>query len=304
MRIRAPHLPALGTVLAFMLLACRCTFALDPTLNISQYARTTWRVRDGFVKGVITSLAQTPAGYVWLGTELGLLRFDGVRAVSWQPPAGQQLPGSLITSLLAAHDGTLWIGTFTGLASWKDGQLRQFPDLAGQNLTSLLETRDGTIWIGIYAESGGGLCDIRGEVVHCERSSDMLGPGVKALYEDSKGTLWLGLENGVWRWKPGAPEFFSVPAEPFGIISFAEDEQGQLLFGSHAGVRRLVKGRVEPYLLSLSAHPWQVTRMFRDRDGGLWVGTSEHGLVHINKHGSTDAFSHTDGLSGDYITRF
>ena len=290
--------------IAILLACCGCAFALDPSLDVSQYAHNTWKIRDGFARGVITSLAQTPDGYVWVGTESGLLRFDGVRAVPWQPPTGQQLPGNLITSLLAARDGTLWIGTFSGPASWKDGKLTRVRELAGRNVTSLLEARDGTVWIGVYGDSGGTLCDIRSGPVHCDRGSGMLGTGVKALYEDSEGTLWLGSQNGVWRWKPGAPEFFSVPNEPFGIISFAEDEHGQVLFGSHAGVRRLVNGRVEPYSLSASAYPWQVTQMFRDRDGGLWVGTSEHGLVHIQKQGRTDVFSHTDGISGDYVTRF
>jgi signal transduction histidine kinase/ligand-binding sensor domain-containing protein len=290
--------------IAILLACCGCASALDPSLDVSQYAHNTWKIRDGFARGVITSLAQTPDGYVWVGTESGLLRFDGVRAVPWQPPIGQQLPGNLITSLLAARDGTLWIGTFSGPASWKDGKLKRVRELAGRNVTSLLEARDGTVWIGVYGDSGGTLCDIRSGPVHCDRGSGMLGTGVKALYEDSEGTLWLGSQNGVWRWKPGAPEFFSVPNEPFGIISFAEDEHGQVLFGSHAGVRRLVNGRVEPYSLSASAYPWQVTQMFRDRDGGLWVGTSEHGLVHIQKQGRTDVFSHTDGISGDYVTRF
>jgi signal transduction histidine kinase/ligand-binding sensor domain-containing protein len=294
----------------FFVLTCTallCTpsaFALDPALDISQYAHTAWKVRDGFTKGVITSLAQTPDGYVWLGTELGLLRFDGVRAVQWQPPAGQQLPGSLITSLLTAHDGTLWIGTFTGLASWKDGKFRTFPELAGQSVTSILEAADGTVWIGIFAESGGGVCDIRSGIVHCERDSHMFGTGVMALYEDSKGTLWLGLHNGVCRWKPGSPQFFSIPEDPFGVTSFNEDEQGQLLFSSYAGIRRLVDGRVESYPSGASAYHWHIVRMFRDHHGGLWVGTSDHGLVHIHGQGRPDEFSHLDGLSGDYVTRF
>jgi ligand-binding sensor domain-containing protein len=243
---------ALGILLA----CCACAFALDPSLDVSQYAHTTWKVRDGFTKGIITSLAQTPDGYLWIGTELGLLRFDGVRPVPWQPPSGQHLPGTLITYLLAAHDGTLWIGTFNGLASWKDGKLREVPELAGQSVTSLLETRDGTIWIGVFADSGGALCDIHSGVAHCERENGKFGTGVKALYEDSRGTLWLGLSKGFWRWKPGAPEFFSVPNQPFGIISLAEDEQGQLLFGSQDGIRRLAVGRVEPYPSTGSAYRW------------------------------------------------
>jgi ligand-binding sensor domain-containing protein len=51
-------------------------------------------VREGFVKGAINAIAQTPDGYLWLGTEFGLIRFDGVRPVTWQPPAGQRLPSS------------------------------------------------------------------------------------------------------------------------------------------------------------------------------------------------------------------
>jgi len=293
-----------ATLSSVVLVWCACALALDPSLDIRQYAHTAWRVRDGFTKGIITSLAQTPDGYLWVGTESGLLRFDGVRPVVWQPPSNQQLPGTLITNLLTARDGTLWIGTFSGLANWKDGTFRQVPELAGQSVTSVLEARDGTVWVGVYANSGGGtLCDIHHEVVHCERKSDKLGPGVKALYEDSRGALWLGLEKGFWRWNPGTPEFFSTPNEPFGIVSFAEDEQGYLLFGSHDGIRRLINGHTEPYPSTAAAYRWQVTKMFRDHDGGLWVGTSEHGLVHIHD-GRTDDLSNLDGLSGDYVTRF
>jgi signal transduction histidine kinase/ligand-binding sensor domain-containing protein len=290
---------------AIMLLAsCVCAFALDPSLDISQYAHTAWRVRDGFTKGVPTSLAQTPDGYVWIGTELGLFRFDGVRLVAWRPPSDQQLPGTLITCLLAARDGTLWIATFSGLASWKDGKLTLFPELVGQSLTSLVEARDGTVWVGVFAESGGGVCDIRTRTVHCELDRRTFGTGVKALYEDTKGTLWLGTSRGLWRWKPGTPNFFSISEDPFGITSIMEDAGGQLLFSSYAGIRRFLDGHIEPYPSFGSAYHWHVIRMIRDHDGSLWVGTSDHGLVHIREQGRTDVFSHTDGLSGDYVTRF
>src|SRR6478736_3307165 len=100
-----------------------CAFALDPALDVSQYAHTAWKIRDGFSKGIIKSIAQTPDGYLWLGTEFGLLRFDGVRAVPWQPPSDQLLPSSDIWGVLGARDGTLWIGTSKGLASWKGAKL-------------------------------------------------------------------------------------------------------------------------------------------------------------------------------------
>src|SRR5216683_269094 len=103
-----------------LLLCCPGAFALDPALDVSQYAHTAWKVREGFFKSGIISIAQTPAGYLWLGTDFGLLRFDGVRAVPWQPPPDQHLPSDSIMRLLVTRDGTLWIGTLKGLASWKE----------------------------------------------------------------------------------------------------------------------------------------------------------------------------------------
>src|ERR1700750_1255951 len=105
----------LGILLAWRL----CVFALDPSLDVSQYAHTAWKVGEGFSEGVIFSIAQTLDGYLWLGTEFGLLRFDGVHTVAWQPPAGEHLPSRDIRSLRVARDGRLWIGTTGGLASWK-----------------------------------------------------------------------------------------------------------------------------------------------------------------------------------------
>src|SRR5215813_1332485 len=113
---RGRHVIASGIVLAWMLLAWRpCAFALDPALDVSQYAHTRWEIREGFSKGIILSIVQTPDGYLWLGTEFGLLRFDGVRTVPWQPPPDQHLPSSEIYRVLVASDGTFWIGTSKGL---------------------------------------------------------------------------------------------------------------------------------------------------------------------------------------------
>jgi len=80
-----------GSVLACLLVWCPCALALNPALDVSQYAHTAWKVREGFAKGSILSIAQTPDGYLWVGTAFGLYRFDGVRNVPWQP-AGQHLP--------------------------------------------------------------------------------------------------------------------------------------------------------------------------------------------------------------------
>src|SRR5882757_6201107 len=169
----------LGAVLAGMLLAgSTCVFALNPALDVSQYAHTSWKIHDGFTRGLIDSIAQTPDGYLWLGTEFGLVRFDGVRAVAWQPPAGQALPSSHIGKLLAARDGTLWIGTSKGLASWKGGKLTQHPELAGMEIFGLLEDHEGALWAGGWELPTGRLCTIQRGSVRCYGEDGLLGRGV------------------------------------------------------------------------------------------------------------------------------
>ena len=175
-----------GYLLSWILLAsCPTAFALDPALDVSQYAHTVWKIRDGFAKGAIRSIAQTPDGYLWLGTEFGLLRFDGIRNLPWQPPGDQHLPSSYILSLLTARDGTLWIGTDKGLASWKDGKVTQYPQVAGQFVFALLDDRDGFVWVGTIAYPAGKLCAIRDANIQCYGENGELGRGVLNLYEDS-----------------------------------------------------------------------------------------------------------------------
>jgi signal transduction histidine kinase/ligand-binding sensor domain-containing protein len=293
----------LSLTLAAMLLAWRpCAFALNPALDVSQYAHTSWKIRDGFPKGQIISIAQTPDGYLWLGTEFGLVRFDGVRNVPWQPPPDQALPSSDIFSLLAARDGTLWMGTAKGLASWKDGKLTQYAELAGYFVFKVLEDHEGAVWASGVSVSTGKLCAIHGGSIQCYGDEGVLGRGAFNLYEDSKGNLWVGVKDGLWRWKPGPPKFYPLAGEPDGIQALGEDADGTLLVGWNGGIHRFVDGETEPYPLQAAASQFRARRILRDRDGGLWIGTGDRGLVHAHQ-GRTDVFTEP-GLSGEDIYTF
>src|SRR6266849_1029953 len=294
MRGRAQHAVALGIALAYMLAWVSYAFALDPALDVNQYAHTAWKIRERFTEGTINSIAQTPDGYLWLGTEFGLFRFDGVRNVPWQPPPDRYLPSSYIAKLLAARDGTLWIGTFKGLASWKDGKLTQYPELAGQVVSALLEDHEGSVWAGSLGIPNGRLCAIQNGSVHCHGDDGSLGKGVFNLYEDSKGSLWVGVLDGLWRWRPGSAEFYPLPGEINGIQGLAEDDDGALLVGMQGGIRRLVDGKPEDYVLPDAVPQFETYRLLRDRDGNLWIGTSKQGLIHVHQ-GRADVFTQSDG---------
>jgi signal transduction histidine kinase/ligand-binding sensor domain-containing protein len=288
-------------MLAGILMAGTSAFALNPALDVSQYAHTAWEIRDGFAKGSIISIAQTPDGYLWLGTAFGLSRFDGVRNVPWQPPSGQHLPSTIITRLVAARDGTLWIGTWNGLASWKNGKLTQYAELAGSEIFALVEGDKGSIWAGTNGPNGK-LCEIRNDNVRCHPEMGGVGHGVFGLHEDGKGNLWVGVENGVWRWGPGPPEFYAVPGLPNGRMqSMADSEDGALLIATTDAIMRLADGKVDVVYRLLAARPgFRVLSMLRDRDGGLWVAPAGRGIVHIDQ-GRTDVFSQFDGLSSNDI---
>ena len=298
---------ALGVLLG----GCQSFFALNPSLDISQYARTTWRVRDGFSLGNIFAMAQTPDGYLWFATEYGLVRFDGVRRVAWEPPSGQHLPNKGAYSLLVTRDGILWIGTFSGLARWDGARLTRYPDLDGNFVTSMLEDRKGTVWAGLLGgrsdTSSGQLCAIRSAHAQCYSNEGAFGSFVWGLSEDSSGALWAGAESGLWRWEPGPPKRYPMPQ--MRITDLTKGDNGRPLIAvSGAGLQQFAGEGVESYPLRDATDPKRVLRdhdvdsnkLLRDRDGGLWIGTVQHGLIHVHG-GRADVFTKADGLSGDIV---
>ncbi len=284
--------------------------ALDPSLEVSQYGHTSWTARNGFAVGAIFAMAQTPDGYLWLGSEFGLFRFDGIEAVPWQP-AGQKLPDNPY-ALLVTRDGTLWIGTFAGLVSWKGDKLTRYPEIGDRFVTSLLEDREGTVWAGVSGTSDpptGQLCAIRSGRVQCDLQGGAFGTFVWSLFEDSSGTLWAGAESGVWRWKPGSPRRYETPGMRIGDLT--RTDAGDVLIGViGGGLLQLAGDRLESYPIRdpanrdrLPARNVDSNKLLRDRDGGLWIGTRQRGLVHIH-NGRTDVFTKADGLAGDISCSF
>src|SRR4029450_1075611 len=234
---RRRHAVARVTLAGMVLAWCPSAFALNPALDISQYGHTSWKIRDGFFKSRITVMAATPHGYLWLGTELGLLRFDGVRIVPWQPPPGQPLPHSWVRSLYVGRDGTLWIGTLGGLASWKEGTLRRYPGVTFR-VDTLLEDRRGTVWAGGSDATpfGRRLCAIQPGSLQCHGEDSSLGRGVSSLYEDPAGALWVAADTGLWRWTPGPPKFYPLTESVAGLQSLTRGDDGTPLISTRSGI--------------------------------------------------------------------
>jgi signal transduction histidine kinase/ligand-binding sensor domain-containing protein len=283
--------------LCFLLIRPLQAFALNPSLDIDQYAHSAWTIRDGFLTSRVLSIAQTGDGYLWLGTENGVFRFDGIKTTRWQPVGQERFLDKSISRLLVTRDGALWIGTVDGLARWKDGRFRTYPALAGQTVLALTEDSQGTLWAGSLGIPTGRLCAIRDEL-KCSGEDEQFGTGVFSVFDD-RGTLWVGATTGLWRWAPGEPALY--PPLPASISQVTRIGTGPLLIATNGGIHQLVGHAFVPYRLNGFDRPLDAKTLLIDRDGGTWIATARQGLVHLHR-GHVDVFTRADGLSGDSIT--
>ena len=118
---------------------------------------------EGLPSGNVLSIAQDREGYLWLGTNSGLVRFDGFQFVQWGAGTGPGLPGTFIPALVGARDGSVWVGfeDVSGVSRILDGEVTNFlarDGLPPGGVAVLLEDRHGTLWAG----GRGGLSIFRG----------------------------------------------------------------------------------------------------------------------------------------------
>jgi ligand-binding sensor domain-containing protein len=305
------------TVILLPALLCLPGFALNPNRSISQYSHATWRMQEGFFNGRATVVAQTTDGYLWIGTHNGLLRFDGVRFMPWTPPLGTRLPQDDIRALRGAHDGSLWIGTRDGLFHWKGQKLVHISGISG-SVIAIVEDRQGDIWVarGGPGDPQGVLCQIVDDKAQCFNQNNGLPAGIsdgQSLLVDPGGDLWMGANRLLVRWRGGSPSLYTPPGlasnSNVGIDALAASPDGSMWVGLDEpgrglGLERLVDGNWAPFPApELDGSKLQVTDLFSDRDGALWIGTADQGIYHYY-NGRVDQFRMTDGLSSDFISTF
>jgi signal transduction histidine kinase/streptogramin lyase len=312
---KAPVMLRLLAVYAVTILSCGAVVALEPDQHLSQFAHAVWRIRDGAFSGVPVAITQTTDGYLWVGTPDGLLRFDGVRFVSWSAPPGQSLPRTDIHSLLGSRDGSLWIGTGRGLARWKDGVLSNFPG-TGDWVNQILEDKDGAIWIARsqISDGKGPLCRITDKTAECygQRQS-IYEPSASRLVQDTAGNLWVGGFSGLFQWKSGSTKSyfekeFRQPRTLIGVEALAAQADGSVLAsvertGAPMQLRRFAKGVWNTFdLPGLTGTDSNVSNLFVERNDALWISTGTKGIFRV--HGAaTDHYGSADGLSSDAVSQ-
>lgn len=151
-----------GRVAAVLVLgSALAALALEPTTPLASYGRQSWVMENGLPQNTVQALVQTRDGFVWLGTEVGLVRFDGSGFTVFDRNSTPALPGNDVRCLLETRDGALWIGTSDGLARMKDGAVTAFTTkdgLPGNAIRALVEASNGTLFVwtdqGIAQQAG------------------------------------------------------------------------------------------------------------------------------------------------------
>jgi ligand-binding sensor domain-containing protein len=309
----------LGTVLLilFLLLSfSRPACSLNPASRITQYAHTAWKVGDDGLQSLPVNIAQTSDGMIWIGTLNGLFSFDGVHFRRWTAPGNVAFDEN-IGYLLGSRDGSLFLGTApSGVFRLKGGKLTHYKDpLVATG--PFLEDNHGDIWLGSWGNQNkaGTLCKLEDEHAGCVAAKPdfpcILG---SSLALDGNGTIWIGSHEGVCRWNGNTPATeltesdAKSSASSMYVKALVRDSAGTLW----AGVVRTGKGYG---LLRYAYGVWasyetpevdgknmKVQSLLSDREGALWIGTSDNGLYRL-ANGRLDRFDTTRGLSSNTVSQ-
>jgi signal transduction histidine kinase/ligand-binding sensor domain-containing protein/CheY-like chemotaxis protein/HPt (histidine-containing phosphotransfer) domain-containing protein len=236
----------------------------------------TWQTEQGLPQNSVVAIVQTPDGYLWLGTQEGLVRFDGVRFKVFFSRNTPGFASDSIFTLLATPDGTLWIGTDGGgVGRFRNGKftsLTQRDGLPHDRVQALLADGDGGLWIG----TGSGLA-------HLHRDGKLAAVPVKGLPEaavtalcrDGEGRLWIGTDAGAFRLMDGRAEPLTTRQglSDDRVRALHADRDGSLWIGTYRGLDHLRDGRLTVYTTRDGLASDEVSALYRDREDDLWIGT-------------------------------
>jgi signal transduction histidine kinase/ligand-binding sensor domain-containing protein len=293
--------------------------ALDPQKRISQFTHTSWTAKDG-VPGPVRAIAQTPDGYLWLGTEAGLYRFDGLHFVAWEPSFGEEILGSSVWSLCTSRDGSLWIGFSSGgISQLRNGHLKNYSHADGVpdgGILSIVEDGNGSIWAG--GQYGLTKLD-RGSWRRVGAAeSGYPAPGAQILFVDRRRTLWVATDglnfglgkdpvrrNTILSLAHNAKSFAATLESVGQVWTMAEAPDGEVWIADTTGltVRPIMSRHTWEAGIKVGAEPLCV--LF-DRDRTLWIGPDQRGLrrvvdVRQPERAVLDQLWAREGLSSDRV---
>ena len=268
---------ALGVSLVLIPLLLLCTTqrasALDPQRPLEHLVLDTWSSADGLLSDSVLALAQTPDGFLWIGTQKGLCRYDGLSFIPQE-----ELVGKPISSLLVDRTGALWIASEETLFRHHRGELTEYP-VEGAVEHIELDARQG-LWVA----SDAGLWRLESDVLAPVRLPPLSrGTALSSLLSDSSGDLWIATSDGLIRRRGEDAVAVELPF-PSGdcrVRDIHEDAGKNVWIATDCGVFTEADGVFHERLLAPGPDRVAATSMTEDRDGTMWIGAPGHGLFRV-----------------------
>jgi len=282
--------------------------ALDPGKTITQYTVQVWNIESGLPGNSVLALRQTQDGFLWIGTQDGLVRFDGINFQLFTKEKIPQLKDNVIRALYEDRNGTLWIGTSSGgLTAYKEGEFTTYPVIkhkALYKISAIDEDRRGNLWVGSIT---GGLTCLRlsnGKFTTYTTKQGLPHNQVRSISKDGNADLWVTTAAGIV--KLLEPGNFQVYAPQnllpyFKTACLYDKDTGALWIGTGGGgLFRLKNGTLSAYGTEAGVPHTTVTYLYKDRMKNLWIGTDGGGLTRM-KNGVFSTLPGGDGLADCFV---
>ncbi len=258
------------------LLSLRTSAASSPWLLRS------WLSDDGLPGNIVSGVAQTPNGYLWIAADGGLARFDGVRFHGVPLPRTPGKRSSVTRLMMRAPDGSLWLGTDGAAAvhvsEWGTVSETVTDGLPDSEPFSMTEDATGAIWMSFYDHSA---CRITGHHVDTFNSASGLpGGGLIMLTTDAQGKVWFAQGGHVGVFRDDRFQVLTSFRETSTRLAMCRD--GGMWICAGLRVLKFQEGSepVELGRIRTTRSANLATAMFEDSAGNLWIGTSVGGLFH------------------------
>jgi len=275
-----------------------------PSKALTQYSHQVWKTEQGLPQDTTQAILQTRDGYLWLGTEEGLARFDGVRFVVFDKGNTPALKSNTISALFEDKQGNLWIGTHGGgLSRFSQGTFATYTTKEGISsdvVLAIAEDPGGNLWVGT---DGGGLDRFsKGRFEVYTTKNGLSNDSVLSIATDPSGTLWIGTLAGLNRLSGGKFTNYSTKdGLPSDVVRSTQwDGEGNLWIGTGGGLSRLRNGQFLTYTTKEGLSSNNILSLGEDHLGALWIGTGGGGLDRM-QDGKFSSLTTKDGLSADDV---